>query len=135
MTKEEQTNKLNLMRDAAEFLAADMKNVMKETEMNQKLKDFLDSEIFVETIHYIIYETNKAVVKPQQHLSSKEDLTILKDGTATTEDLLNICQKLRYGMQRCIQKSKHLDYCTILFQGLLVYYTDNLTSKLESKEQ
>jgi hypothetical protein len=33
-------------------------------------------------------------------------------------------------MQDILSTSEELDYNTILFQGLFIYYTDNLTHKL-----
>lgn len=115
---------------AATNFAKNMYKIVQGAALNKKLRDFLDSEDFINTIYNIMRHANSAIVDSQKHLSTKE-LKPLQNRKATTEEILTICEKLRIGMQDILTNSEELDYNTILFQGLFVYYTENLTHKLE----
>lgn len=128
--QESKKEKYALQVVAAENLAKDMRKIVQGAALNKKLRDFLESDEFVNTLYNIIYHANTAVVDSQKHLSSK-DLKPLKNKKATISQLLSVCEKLRIGMQDILSNSEELDYNTILFQGLFIYYTDNLTHKLE----
>ena len=127
--------KYQLQVDAAEGFAKDMYKIVQGAPLDKKLREFLDSDDFVNTIYQIICHANMAVVDSLKHLSTKEDLKLLKRRKATTQEMLNICEKLRVGMQDILAHNPTIDYNTLLFQGLFVYYTDNLAHKLESHNQ
>ena len=132
--QESKVAKYTLQVEAAEGLAKEMYKIVQGAALNKKLRIFLESDAFVDTIYQVICHANMAVVDAQKHLSTKE-LKPLKNRKASTEELLEICEKLRSGMQDILSNSEELDYNTILFQGLFVYYTDNLAHKLESHNQ
>lgn len=132
--QEFRVEKYKLQVEAAEGLAKEMYKIVQGAALNKKLREFLDSDDFVDTIYQVICHANTAIVDAQRHLSTKE-LKPLKNRKASIEELLNICEKLRVGMQDILSNSTELDYNTVLFQGLFVYFTDNLEHKLESHQQ
>lgn len=132
--QESKAKKYTVLVEATESLAKDMHKIVQGAALNKKLRTFLESDDFVNTLFNIICHANSAKVDSLKHLSTK-DLKPLKNKKAGIEDLLNICAKLRIGMQDILTNSEELDYNTILFQGLFIYYTDNLSHKLESHQQ
>lgn len=129
--QEKFVKKYTVQVEAAEFLAKDMHKKIQDAELNKKLRSFLESSNFVNTLYNIICHANSAIVGSQKHLSTTE-LKELKNENLSLEEYINICEKLRIGMQDILSTSKELDYNTILFQGLFVYYMDNLSNKLEN---
>ena len=132
--KESLVKKYTILVTAAESLAKEMYKIVQGAALNKKLREFLESEDFVNTLYNIICHANTAIVDSQKHLSTKE-LKPLKNKKVSLEELLNICEKLRIGMKDILSTAEELDYNTILFQGLFVYYTDNLQHKLEALQQ
>jgi len=132
--QENKVAKYTIQVEAAEAFAKEMHKIVQGASLSKNLREFLESEDYVETIYNIICHANMAIVDSQKRLTTKE-LKPLKNRKLKIEDMLNICEKLRIGMQDILSTSDELDYNTILFQGLFIYYTDNLTHKLNAHQQ
>ena len=131
---ESKIKKCKLQIATAKSLSREMYHTVQGAAINKSLREFLESPNFTETIDQIICHTSTSIVDSQRRLTTKE-LVPIKNKNAGTEELLAFCEKLRVGMQDILINSTDLDYDTILFQGLFVYYTDNLQHKLESHKQ
>ena len=133
-----------LQIEAAEAFADEFEKIVSGVALSKKLRTFLESEDFAETIYSIILNAGTSKVDSDKHLTIKE-LKHLKNHSAKTEELLAICRKFRKTMQNILlsqperlselQLKDKLDYNIIIFQGLFVYYTDNLNHKLETHHQ
>lgn len=127
--EESKLEKAKLQIAAAKALSKDMKEKLKGLALNKKLREFLNSKQFVDTIYQVITHTSHANIQSQKRLRTKE-LKPLKNRKCSIEEQLVICEKLKDGIRDLLTTSQELDYDTILFQGLFVSYVDTLNANL-----